>query len=136
MGHDKRAAGGEGQLKYHIIVGIGKKWPPVKENILMPGLRGQITQESQRVGGRLAGRQMLRAYQHVLPFGIKGNREANLKTGGRNGTDQSKARSAAGMRGGDENRSVNGNAHDHLETISGRCRGGGGSSAGRGKAWD
>jgi hypothetical protein len=46
--------GGKRQLYNHIIVRIGKKWPPKEVYVLQPRAAGEISQKTEGIIGNLA----------------------------------------------------------------------------------
>ena len=111
MRHNIRATRRKRQFQHHVIIRVREKWPPKEMDFLQMRVTRKKAQKPARIIRRLAGRQMLRAGQHLLSLAIKADGEAQLEFGGRNGTDQRKARAQPGAGRCHQNTGVEHDSH-------------------------
>lgn len=118
MGDDIAASGCKCQFENHVIIYIGQERPPQEEDVLKMCVRCEEAEEAERACGSLVGRQMFGPGEHILPFRIEADGEANLKTWRRKRSDERKAGPVARTSGSDENSSIENYAHRREEWPS------------------
>ena len=73
------AASGKSEFQKHIIIRVCEKWPPKEMNFNRMRLRRKVSQELQRALRGLAWWDVFGPAEHLLPFQIQRERQANLK---------------------------------------------------------
>jgi len=71
MGNNITAACGKSQFQNHVVIGVGKKWPPKKMDLLQMSLVCQIAKRAKGVVLCLPWRQILASRHHCLPLDVK-----------------------------------------------------------------